>query len=227
MDPSMDKFQHFASTLDTPTLGRPVLLGELYDQRKSQFLGVQLYDKAKMDDATTSININYTDLSLRMSNTFKDKASVIDINAELSVQILCGLVKVKGSAAYLNDTKSNSREHAWAMSLSTRLTESRLLFAQDSLGNNILDWAKGYIANGTATHFVSSIVYGGNVVVNLVSRRTRFTKEEKVEGSLRAKLETLKGAIDLNGKADLHIGTQFEDLNDKFDIIVRNVHFRV
>ncbi|KAF9226985.1 hypothetical protein BS17DRAFT_518438 [Gyrodon lividus] len=210
------------TVLERPTLGYPVYLGELYDERRGQFLGVQLYDRDIVEDGgTAKVDSKYTELSLSMANSFDDKASLIDLNAELSVEILGGLISVKGSASYLNDSKANTQSRAWAMSLKMRLQEERLLFAEEKLGRNVLPLVLAdYIAKDLATHFVSSIVYGGSVIVNLVARHSKLMEEEKIEGALEAELQKLKGLVDLNGKADIHIKDQFENLNDKFDVVL-------
>ena len=215
-----------AATFETLALGNAVQLGELYDARKSKFLNVQMYsiDQMTGPGATTPEVINDTKLEMKMSNSYEDKASIIDINAQLSLEVLGGLVKVKGSAAYLNDTKANTHEKSWAMFLKQRLREERLAFAEDALGSNVLSFTKkNYIATGQATHFVSSVVYGGNLIINLVARTSKLTEKEKIEGSLEAELQKLKGIVDLNAKASLSIKSEYDNLNEKFDVEVRGV----
>ena len=213
-----------AATFDTLALGNAVQLGELYDARKSKFLNVQMYSIVLIDKYTTTTDIKFTELGLKMSNSHEDKASIIDINAQLSLEVLGGLVKVKGSAAYLNDTKANTHEKSWAMFLKQRLREERLAFAEDALGSNVLSFTKkNYITTGQATHFVSSVVYGGNLIINLVARTSKLTEKEKIEGSLEVELQKLKGVVDLNAKASLSIKSEYDNLNEKFDVEVRDV----
>ncbi|KAF8120260.1 hypothetical protein EV363DRAFT_146977 [Boletus edulis] len=205
--------------LKIPTLGHAVCLGELYDQRTGNFLGVQLYPEGNIQEKET--DIRHTELSLSLATSMEDKASLIDVNAKLSLEIACGLVKVSGSASYLNDSKSNTNEQAFALALKMRLNEKRILFAEEELGRNVLEVAQeDYIATGKATHFVSAIVYGGNFIVNLVAKKSKLSKEEKVEGKLKAEFSHLKGAIKLEGEVDAKIKAEFESMNDHFNLIV-------
>ena len=204
---------------DTPTLGRAVRLGELYDQHSGKFLGVQLYPQSKVQEVVT--DIRNTDLSVSLSTTHEEKASLLDINANLSLDVLSGLVKVSGSASYLRDEKSNTHEYAYALALKVRLSEKRILFAEDELGHNVLSVAQeDYITTNLATHFVSAIVYGGNFIVNLVAKQSEMSKEEKIEGKLQASFDKLKGAISLEGSVEAKIKGGFKDMNDKFDLVV-------
>ena len=203
----------------TPTLGNPVRLGELYDQRSGQFLGVQLYSEDSIQVAET--DVKNTELTLSLSTTLEDKASLLDIYAKLTLEIMSGAVSVSGSAAYIKDTKSNTNEQAFALALKMRLNEKRILFAEDAMGRNVLRvTSEDYIANGSATHFVSAIVYGGNAVVNLVARQSELSTEEKIEGQLEAKFNKLKGAISLEGEVKVEIKDTFKSMDDKFDVIV-------
>ena len=204
---------------NTPTLGRAACLGELYDLRSGKFLGVQLYPQDKVKEVET--NIRHTELTVSLSTTLQQKATVIDINAQLSLDVLGGLVEVSGSASYLNDEKSNTNEYAYALALKMRLKEKRILFAEPELGRKVLDIVeKDYINTKLATHFVSSITYGSNYIVNLVARQTEITKEERIEGKLQASLDKLKGAICLEGSVDAKMKEEFKDMDVKFDLVV-------
>ena len=203
----------------TPTLGHAVRLGELYDQRSGQFLGVQLYAEDSIQVAET--DIKHTQLSLSLSTTLEDKASLLDIYAKLSLEIMSGAISVTGSASYIKDTKSNTNEQAFALALKMRLNEKRVLFAEDALGRNVLRVAsEDYIATGSATHFVSGITYGGNFIVNLVARQSQLEEDEKIEGQLQVKLNYMKGAISLEGEAKAKITDEFKSMDDKFDLVV-------
>ncbi|KAI5981477.1 hypothetical protein EDD15DRAFT_367839 [Pisolithus albus] len=163
-------------------------------------------------------NIKQTDLTLSLSNSLEKKANLLDIQANLSLEILSDLVKVEGSASYL---KSNSQAWSWILVLKVLTEERRLLFAEDALSINVLDMVKkDYIAENRATHFVSSIVYGGNLIINMTERATEVTNEESIEGKLGLELEKLKGAVSLKGKAEAKIKDQFEGMDSKFDLVV-------
>lgn len=161
-------------------------------------------------------DIRHTSLILSLSSSHEQKSSLLDINANLSLEVLGGLVKVSGSASYLNDAKSNSQQYAYALALKMRLNEKRLLFAEDYLGRTLAQ--EDY--KDPATHFASSITYGGNYIVNMAARMSEFSKEEKIEGKLQAEFNHLKGAISLDGSVEANIKGEFSDMNDRFDLVV-------
>ena len=207
------------TTIYSPTLGQIVLLGELYDAQNRQFLGVQLYTKASIDDVTTVIQNPDTQLDLSMCTTFEEKATVIDIKAELSIEILSGLASVQGSAAYLNDSSSNTTQRSWAMRLNRTIQENRF-----EVGNSSLVVLSGVLSDySSATHFVSAVQIGGKAVVKMTEVTSKLTEDEKVQGHLKARLEKLQGCVNLEGAADLSLEAQFSDLDEKFDIIVRTL----
>lgn len=89
------------------------------------------------------------------------------------------------------------------------------------MSTNVLDMVKkDYIAENCATHFVSSIVYGGCLIINMTERATEVTNEESIEGKLALELDQLKGAVSLTAKADAKIKAQLEGMDSKFDLVV-------
>ncbi|KIM63795.1 hypothetical protein SCLCIDRAFT_1213956 [Scleroderma citrinum Foug A] len=173
------------SVFQRPTLGRIVRLGELFDERRNQFLGVQL--------------------TLSLSNSVEDKSNVLDINASLALDVLGGLVPVRGSASYLRSSKTNSQKRSWAMALKMRTEEHRLLFAE--LDSKVVEGVKEYFTPA-ATHFVSAITYGGKIVINMTERSSDLTGDD-IGGSLELELDRLKSTISLKGDAVADVKGEF------------------
>lgn len=186
-----------ALTFDMPTLGRTQVphLGLLYSAASADFTGSYLFQD--IDDITDhiSIEVGRTDLKLTMSDSLEDKLSVLDISASLSLEVLSGLVKVKGSGKYLTDSKANSETHSWAILLFLRKHEKRLLFEEKQVVDKRPHDIDDVIKKDKATHFVSSIVYGGSMVIELLSRRVELQKVESIKGDLSVQLEKLKGML--------------------------------
>jgi hypothetical protein len=208
-------------TFEAATLGQSITLGELYNANKSKFYGVQLYTQDSINKATISTERDppFSDLSLSVTSSFQDKASLFDVKAQLTLEVLAGTVSVSGSAAYLKDTKSTTTVQAWNMALKQLGREDRLV-AGDSNLVVITDNLKGTYAN--ATHYVSAIRYGGNLVVQMIEETSKLSGDQKVSGHLQAQLTALKGSIELTGQIDLDIENQFSSLDGKFDLQVRS-----
>ncbi|KAI6146289.1 hypothetical protein BKA82DRAFT_1000461 [Pisolithus tinctorius] len=143
------------------TPGYTVCLDELFDERTGRFLGVQLYEEKSTEVAV--MNTKQTDLTLSLSNSLDKKASLLDIQASFPLDARGGIVKVEGSTSYLSDAKRNSQARPWILVLKVRTKECRLILSEKGMVTNVLDVVKTkYIAEKRATHFVSSIVYGGD-----------------------------------------------------------------
>ena len=209
-----------AVTFDMPTLGRTPYLGLLYSAASAEFTGSYLFED--IDDRTDQINIDVgrTDLKIKMSDSFEEKSSVLDVSASLSLEVLGGLVKVEGSGQYLIDSKANSEQHSWAMSLFLRKQEKRLLFEEKTVVDKRPHDIDAVIQRDQATHFVSSIVYGGSIIIELLSRRVELQKVESIKGELSVHLEKLKGLVDLTGKAKAKIDGDLKTLNETFELKV-------
>jgi len=206
---------------ERPTLGHTIRLGELFDERTNQFLGVQLYREDSIKYFTTVADVNRTDLSLSLSDSVTSKASILDVDPSLSLDVLTGLVKAKGSASYLKDSKSNSQVRSWAMALKMQTEERRLLFAENGLVHNILrTLEETHVANGFATHIVSAVVYGGNVIIRM-AESSREAVEEDLTRNLALDLNNLKGLVPLTGEAAADTKEDFSNLDNKFDLKVR------
>jgi len=207
------------SSFERPTLGRVVLLGELFDERSNKFLGARLYKDEAIKDKVIITDAGHTDFTLSQSNSVKDKSNILDIDASLSLDVLSGLVPVRGLGSYLTTPKTNSQEQSWAMALRMRTEEHRLLFAElpDS---TVVEEGKDYIP--AATHFVSAIVYGGNLIINLTERASGPTQEDNIRGAkLRLELDQLKAAVSLERGAAADVKSKFKSLDNRFHVVVR------
>ena len=51
----------------------------------------------------------HTDYDIQTSDTFEENAKIVNIEADLKLSVLAGLVDLGGSAKYMNHTNSNSK----------------------------------------------------------------------------------------------------------------------
>ena len=213
-----------SSHISLKTLGRGVTLGELYDARSSQFLGVQICPVADIKEITHTSHPSFLDSRVISSKSLKSRTDVLDINPELSVEILSGLVSVRGAASYLNDIKSNSKEYAWGLSLYARVKQEQFDVNHSSVITSInkTDVIKHY---GTrATHVVTEIVYGGTIIVNFVAKEESKIEDTHIAGKLEAQLKKLTGAFDMSGQVQLEVKEACSKISKDLDITVRTRH---
>ena len=203
------------------TLGRGVTLGELYDFKSSQFLGVQICPVTDIKEITHTSYPSFLQSHIISSKSLKSKTDVLDISAELSVEILSGLVSVSGAATYLNDTKSNSKEHAWGLSLSARAKHESFDVNHSKVKTNIYktDVIEHY--GSRATHVVTEIMYGGTIIVNFIAKEESKVENAHIAGKLEAKLKKLSGAFDVSGQVKLDVKEECTTINKDVDLTVR------
>ncbi|XP_051272938.1 stonustoxin subunit beta-like isoform X2 [Dicentrarchus labrax] len=87
-------------------LGRPFILGMLYDARKDELIqGLTLWDHTTLQENTVESTQPSSSIKISVSDSIESKSSLLDINTSLKASFLGGLIEVGGSAKYLNDTK--------------------------------------------------------------------------------------------------------------------------
>ena len=93
-----------------PALGRSFTLGYLYDIRRDIIVNKSLWDIEDLKGNKVSVDPQpYSNFSVAISDTIEDKTSVMNIDANLKMSFLSGLIKVGGSAKYLETRNSSSR----------------------------------------------------------------------------------------------------------------------
>ncbi|XP_071807014.1 uncharacterized protein [Asterias amurensis] len=169
-------------TLELPALGRPMQLGMLYDCRSDTPLpGITLWDPAILHDDRDVILKPGTQFTIISSDGVEDKASALNVEAELKASFLGGLVGVQGSAKYLNDTKTS--EHQSRLTLHYEATTRFEHLTMKHLGRHTVQHADVF-DQGTATHVVTGILYGAKAFFVFDRDFENDEKMKEVDGKL-------------------------------------------
>jgi len=151
------------NVMEIPTLGRPVMLGELYSMYKDQFMpGFSLWDFNAINETKTTILIPSADNNFEHGETFDNTLNLLDVSASLKATFQAGMVKLSGSAKVLQqETDYENKAHVRLSYLSTTRAES--------LGQDLTCKAAPLCERfdekqneNSPTHVVSQIIYGGN-----------------------------------------------------------------
>ncbi|XP_032090731.1 verrucotoxin subunit beta-like [Thamnophis elegans] len=172
--------------LDIPALGRPFQLGMLYDCRKDALIpGVTLWDCSSPQKDPTIKPQPTTATKIIASDSIDDKASALDISASLKASFLGGLVEVGGSAEYLHDTKKSKKQAR--LTLQYKATTRYEHLTMSHLGIQNVSYP-AIFEQGTATHVVIAILYGGQAffVFDREVSPTEMVKD--IEGNLKSTL---------------------------------------
>ncbi|KAJ7024074.1 hypothetical protein C8F04DRAFT_1270749 [Mycena alexandri] len=175
-------------TLEVNALGRPCELGQLYDIRNGRFLpGLFLFRPALIQPRVASAKRTKSCI-LEVKN-FSDRSATLDISPTVSLDILCGTITATSTASYL----STSQDTAVSTTLAgvTKLRTSTKSFDILELMDNPGITSEKVLLALNATHVVTSITYGGNMVATLAATGKPSLKEGKM--SAAGALEAIEG----------------------------------
>ncbi|KIJ66932.1 hypothetical protein HYDPIDRAFT_85843 [Hydnomerulius pinastri MD-312] len=185
--------------LEIQALGRPCVLGQLYNATGPKFLNEHLFKP----DRLTPISIPHEtqDSFHKEVKTLEDRAKVLDVSASLSVSIMGGAISVSGYGSYLDRNEDTTNSHTLSMIYRGRTRKEYLNVQsmQDAVAMTAED-----VKRTRATHVVTAITYGGNAVGTLTEKDSKHSSNTDIKGGFS--LEILKGlgkAFSAEGKADL------------------------
>ncbi|XP_047659001.1 neoverrucotoxin subunit beta-like [Tachysurus fulvidraco] len=194
-------------------LGRPLYPGMLYDCRNDSFIpGVTLWDKNALSDDLDVHQKPKTHLKFAASDSLSDKANLLDVNASLKASFLCGLVEVGGSAKYLQDTKSSSRQSRVTMQYSQTATFEQLTMKK--LGN--ITYPQVFDQK-TATHVVTAVLYGAQVFMVFDYTSAENERKQNIEGNLHAVVKKIP-TISIEGQASLNMTEDEKTISENISV---------
>ncbi|XP_066563569.1 cytolytic toxin-beta-like [Amia ocellicauda] len=183
-------------TVELATLGQPFHLGMLYDcQSDSLIPGITLWELNKIRDSIDIRSQRNTYFQVIMVDSIEEKASSLDVSASLKVSLLGGMISVKGSASYFNDSKSSKNQARITLQYHTTTRFEQLTMSQ--LGTKHIAY-NDVFDQGTATHVVTGVLYGAQAFFVFDREIASNENKKTVQGSM-------EGAIKMMGLAEAEI----------------------
>ncbi|CAF0936109.1 unnamed protein product [Rotaria sordida] len=211
-------------TTTKQAFGRHGFIGSLYDIRSDRFEGGNLFNRPLPPSivlTTDSANSDYiVDENLSQKETFKK----LNIEASMKLSLLAGLLKVEGSAKYLNQTKTDSRTVRVTFMLNFKTKQEHLQISSADLYNY---FSSDALENRNATHCVIGIIWGARVAATFEQILSSSEAAEELQGRLAVSLK--KVAIEASGEGGLehthNENSKFESLKINFsgDILIEDV----
>ena len=175
--------------LEISSLGRPFRLGMLYDARSDKLIpGITLWDQNELRKNIDSTPKPFTHYNFIASDKLDEKASSLKVSASLSLSFMAGLVTVSGSADYLNNQRTSSRESTVALQFSCTTRFDQL--TMEHLGKGNTKHAHVFDDN-IATHVVVGITYGADAFLVFSREQSDSESEMEVKGSLAADVKKI------------------------------------
>ena len=187
-------------------------LGHGYNARTGKFIKVQLFnEKPSADYGSAGVNAHpSTKIYYEDATSKKSLGSLMDISGEVEVTISSLGLNVKGSCAYLSDTKNyyDSQYVKVAVEYIHRTEQILDLGPQD-----VSECGLAKLIELGATHVVQAINYGASGLLEFESRVTEESADNSIGGTFEMNLDLDLVSISASVKAKVADGKQFDNRN--------------
>jgi len=204
-----------SGTISREALGRVARLGDLYDATNDKFCGFSIFQEQLPPDspAITTTHSHHIDSKVEITSSLNDKFSALEIEADLKLSILAGMIKVEGSAKYLNEKKNSKKSAECVLVYKAKTVVEQLQLFDDEVKKRISLDALKYLE---ATHVVVKIYWGANCTVRVTDENIEQNHKKEVEGNLKAHVERLKKAFKISGEAGVKFTEDEKTAFNKF-----------
>ena len=150
----------------------------------------------KLDEGSLKTKeLGDTSIELVMSDSIQDKFRQLDIEAELQISLLAGLVKLRGSGAYFNEEKKSARTQSMSLVYRIRTINEEFMLGQNG-GKVDVDILKAG-SGRQATHVVVGIDWGAVCSITCQCENTDGKDKTDVVGALGVYLGKLMALVNL------------------------------
>ena len=204
--------------LAVQALGRPSYLGQLYDATTSTFIsGFSFIHRQDVTSASIVTPVSSTIVDFKEIRSMMDRARSLDLSASLSLSILGGAIDLRGMGSYLENKHESDESNTVAMLVRIRTVNSTLdlnrLRGMQAMNTEEL-------AATRATHVVTSITYGGNIIGTATQHSDASSSNDILEGKFN--LQVFKGVGKLFGvTGEASVDEREREKLEKYNLHVR------
>ncbi|CAF1214702.1 unnamed protein product [Adineta steineri] len=209
--------------IERQAIGRSGNIGSLYDIRTDQFVMGNLFNDVLPDafiKRSDCANVSYW---LDFHSSQKETFDNLNIEANLKLALMAGLLKIEGSAKYLKQTKTNSHTVRATFIYKAKTKQEDLQVSTKGLHEYFSSHA---FDNPDVTHVVIGIIWGANVAATFERIVEKNDDVKRIEGTLAATLAN--PAFSISGEANLKYNNEqkadLESLRISFsgDVLIEN-----
>ncbi|CAF1132475.1 unnamed protein product [Didymodactylos carnosus] len=202
-------------------LNRVGYLGSLYNIRRDEFLGAEIFDSKLPDDVVSTVDCHTQNFHLDHENNYSSTFKHLDVQAELKLSIMGGIIKISGKGNYLSTVNTNDRYECLTCTSSLITKRDKVHISYKGVQKCI---CKEAFSDPRATHVVTEIVWGANVIAKFEQKKTGKNDLQKIGGQLEGAMNIGPGIGAMNtgsgieGKADVEVEDKSNNVKDKFSI---------
>ncbi len=209
--------------IERQAIGRSGIIGSLYDVRTDQFVMGNLFQEALPSAFIKTSDCANLTYGLDFHNSQKETLDDLNIEASLKIALMAGLLKLEGSAKYLQQTKTNSNTVRVTFIYKLKTKQEDLQVSTKGLHEYFSSFA---FENPDVTHVVIGIKWGANVAATFERTVEKRDDVKRIEGALGATFSTLALSIkgQVNMKYDNQQKTDLESLRISFsgDVLIED-----
>lgn len=202
------------NNLSRKTFDKSASLGLLYDVRNDTIIPVSISNRTLPNDAIFTCDISSIEYICSLNDSLEEKFNYLNINAELRLSIMCGLLNIEGnSGKYLEEKKSNDKLIRGTIIYRIKTKNERLNLTNEELLKRV---PAGILDRDDATHVISGINWGSNMIATFEYENKENLNKTDIEGSLKASLKKISNTIKGNG--NLNYTESERNIMDKISI---------
>jgi len=213
--------------IDQVSLGEAIKIGTLYSQRTSQmYHGYELYSKGTLDQFVRKIDGSLREeQKIEAVSSTRESRAKFGLGASLELELMSGLIKVKGSAEYVKDEINKSNR---ARVILKKEIEGDVFELDKDAAMIDYDYCNMVGENSGPTHFVSRVIMGQRSYMVFDKDAASNTDVETIKGKLEASIDlipdlVIKGSVAIG--LDGHTYYNDDEMRVKFygDVILEKV----
>ncbi|KAM4552691.1 cytolytic toxin-alpha-like [Odontesthes bonariensis] len=182
-----------SSTTMVAALGRHFSLGKLYDCRQDSLIpSMTLWDRNDLANHVVTKPQGFNDFQIFSSESISQKSSALSIELSLKASFLFGLVKISGSAKYLQNSTKTRRQAR--VTLKYEGTTEFKELSMELLGQSNMKYPEA-IKQGTATHVVTGILYGARAFFVFDCDVSEHESQREYENTFSGILKKISSSI--------------------------------
>ena len=181
-------------------LGRSGQLGDLYNARVDDFLTENIFGNALPKSVVRAEDCRDVTFKFDRLNNYSSTFSNLEIEAELKLNILSGILKVEGHGRYMSNISKSANSYKITLSLLVNRKREVLQISYEELAKYICDKA---FLNSSATHVVTEVLWGANIFAIFEQQKSNRDERETIEGELAVELQKAGPLLSGGVQADL------------------------
>ena len=156
------------------------------------FCGTNLFQATPHPSAIRMQDSHHADISYITNGNTNEKLNTLNVNGDLKLSVLAGMVELDGAAKFLCDKKDSFKSVESALVYKVTTVVEKLDVLRDDVNKCISEDA---LRHPTATHVVVHIQWGANCTIGLRDRNSDNMEKKDVEGWLNPKLQKILSFI--------------------------------